>query len=194
MIRNILLIILVIVIGFLLFNKFSSKNSNESVEFVSETEVAPVEWKVFKDRTGGYEVSYPKGWLLVSKSNENGMIRADISKSNEAGLQIRKYSIGNQSSDVFVQSYLGTFIEEMESHWSGKFTQLSYDKRDLPESNYYRVEYSFLRGDGQKWFFIEYVWVQNQMGITFQCGIEDRLVEKYRGEFDLIADSFRFTN
>lgn len=194
MIRNVLLIILIIVIGFLLFNKFSSGKSTENVEFVSAAEVAPVDWKSFKDGTGGYEVSYPKGWLLVSKSNENGMIRADISKGNEAGLQIRKYSIGQQNSDEFVQSYLATFVEEMENHWSGKFTQLSFDKRDLRESSYYRVEYIFLRGDGLKWFFIEYVWVQDEKAIAFQCGIEERLVEKYRGEFDLIADSFRFVD
>ncbi len=120
------------------------------------------------------------------------MIRADISKGNEAGLQIRKYTLSKQNSDEFVQSYLDTFVDEMENHWSGKFTQLSFDKRDLRESNYYRVEYSFLRGDGQKWFFIEYIWVQAETAIAFQCGIEERLVEKYRGEFDLIADSFRF--
>jgi len=192
MIRNILLIILIIIIGFLLFNKCSSGKQRENVEFVSEVEVAPLEWKIFKDRTGRYEVSYPKGWTLVSKSNENGMIRADISKGNEAGLQIRKYNISNKSSDDFVKVYLENFVQEMERHWSGKFTQLSFDKRDLKESRYYRVEYSFLRGDGQKWFFIEYVWVKEETAIAFQCGIEDRLVEKYRSEFDLIADSFKF--
>jgi len=194
MIRNILLVIIIIVIGFLLFNKFSSANSSKEVEFVSEAEVTPQQWKTFKDRAGGYLVSYPKGWLLVSKSGENGMIRADISKGNEAGLQIRKYTLGKQSRDEFVHDYLDTFVSEMENHWSGQFTQLSYDKRDLNESSYYRVEYSFLRGDGQKWFFIEYVWIQDETAIAFQCGIEERLVEKYRGEFDLIADSFRFVD
>ncbi len=190
--RLLILLFIVIIITLIISKCNEPKSEYRNLETDSANEVVPADWKIFKDKFGGYLLRYPKDWKLESKTAEKKMIRADIFAGDKAGLQIRMFNIAKQNPDVFLQNYLIQFINEMESHWSGSFTKLSEDKRDISDGHYFRVEYQFERGDGEKWFFIEYVWIKEDLAIAFQSGIDYDYMETYRLEFDLIADSFRF--
>jgi len=202
MIRNIIILFLIILLVFSIwkFNIDKKKAKDESAINQIESNIYQVpdygefkdEWRTFEDKIGGYKIYYPAGWLIESKADTDNMIRADIAYSQRAGFQIRKLEYTSNEFNNFLDSYLGTFKEDMVSHWKGEFfdEQKSIDNRI--DHNYSRTTLKFISANGAEWLFIEYLWQKDKTVIAFQCGLEYDFMAQYLPIFDSISDSFEF--
>lgn len=187
-----ILTVLIIILLFTIINKCSQNPSyNEDKQKIVQEEEFILETKEFIDKEGNYSLKYPKKWNLSDLSHENNFIRANISTNNKAGIQIRLYPAGNQSFQTFLSGYLKLFETDMLSHWGGEL-ELQERKKIEGFHNFWRVQYSFLRKDGTRWYFIEYLWPTDNKVLVFQAGVANDFYAEGVGYLDTIAESVRF--
>ncbi|NNG01845.1 MAG: hypothetical protein HKM93_20835 [Desulfobacteraceae bacterium] len=202
--RNLWIILaMAVVAAYLVFNKNIERDPMLSEDYLSESppqanRIAPAiagNLSRFHDKAGNYRIDYPSDWTLADHSGDDKMIRADIYKGDSVGFQIRIVDQGGVSFNSFVEDYIQRFVDDMSSHWDGEMTELS---RDFGWTGGYQgcsVRMLLERGDGQRWFFKEYIWPMvdgSNRVVVLQSGSIDRDRGGNETTLDAIAESFRF--
>ena len=202
MIRNIIIVVLIIIFTFSIwkFNADKKKAIEGSTFSRLENELYHIpeygnfsgDWKSFEDIIGGYSINYPSDWMIESNTENDDMIRADIAKGSIAGFQIRMLKYSDTDFGKYVDFYLEKFKDEMTTHWRGSFSDEINVIENRYDHNFARTSFTFTAGNGNKWFFVEYIWQKEDVIIIFQCGMEHGKKDQYLSIFDSIADSFGF--
>jgi hypothetical protein len=146
----------------------------------------------FHDQGGGYQIQYPSNWMLDDKTAVNQMIRANISRAETVGFQIRMYDAVNDDFDEYVDWYADQFIEDMQGHWGGEMSLAGQEHGLIGKHPGCRLSYTLNRRDGEKWFFKHYLWPQGKRVIVLQCGTPVELRQQTKPVLDKIAETFEF--
>jgi len=168
----------------------SAKQENSTKKIKEENVTRNVDKLTFEDKYGGYSFSYPSYWKLTDHSASKDMIRADIYKDNNVGFQIRMYK--TKDFRRFTDSYIKVFLREMQGHWKGTIKE---EKREFSTKKGHEICKVWIyaeKQNGERWFFKEYLFQNNNNVVTFQSGIYFPYKKLYEVELDKIADSFSF--
>jgi len=149
-------------------------------------------WNAFRDRLEEYRLYYPGDWTLSDHSDSRGLIRADIGIGNTTGLQIRVIKDIDQDFKTFTGTYLDNFMADMKGHWQGEFQVVEKDFGMIGKHHAFWASLIFSRGDGQEWFFKEYLWERGLDVVAIQAGTPSDMRDDYEPVLDEIAESFRF--
>lgn len=149
-------------------------------------------WLKFIDESGEYSVFYPDNWELEDHSYKNEMIRADISREGHTGVQIRMINTRETELAIFSDSYINNFIQEMRDYWQGEIEELSRTYTHLGDNYCCRSEISMTKGNGEKWVFLEYIWLNKGYALAFQCGTKLEKRSEKVPQLDQIASSLSF--
>lgn len=139
----------------------------------------------------GYSLEVPEGWTLADHSSGNGLIRADFSRDDEMGIQVRLASVVAGGFMETARSALEDYRRDMTEHWGGS---LSETERVTPDAGdqALTVRYRFRRDDGSEWY-LQYSLVScDSRLLMFQggCGWPDR--EEGGQAFDRLVESLVF--
>jgi len=151
-----------------------------------------VTFSVFRDTAEDYLIRYPRDWILKDNTSMGHMIRADITKDKNTGLQIRVHKTVSSDFHRYVDLYVMQFIEDMKEHWKGSLRETGRRFEEIGTSSGCLVTMEFERGDGTKWFFKQYLWPRKDDVYILQCGtpLESRLENEPM--LDRIAATFEF--
>lgn len=139
----------------------------------------------------GYTLALPSGWD-VSKNFQDGVfIRADITRGDDMGIQIR---LTNASPGTFAstaETMITDYTAEMSAHWGG---QCRETEREIITAGDEALSARFqsVREDGQQWYLQLSLVRKGSMLLIFQCGCrwEDR--QEGQEAFDGTVESVRF--
>ncbi|MBI4707475.1 MAG: hypothetical protein HY761_06075 [Candidatus Omnitrophica bacterium] len=149
---------------------------------------------VLEDKVNNYRVDYPSDWSAQSTPNSTDVIKAQIIKDNQTGLQVRidynRYGDWSQ----FVDNYIKRFIGDMQGHWQGKAAILEKRYDTINGHEVAIVSIDFLRGDSQRFFFKHYLWPHGNKVYLIQSGTPFENRFRYEPVIDSIARSFNFIN
>jgi hypothetical protein len=202
--KNIWVIIaIVIVLVYFSFNRGVEKDpmlyeDYDQGDASSPTEPAPPLFENlnrFHDKGGNYQIDYPADWTLTDRSRSGKMIRADLHKGNSVGFQIRIVKQGNTSFESFASAFIQRFMNEMSNHWKGEMTELSRDFGWIGAHEGCSVRIMMDRGNGQRWFFKEYLWPMvdgSDRVVVFQCGTRAKDQAENEPILDAVAQSLKF--
>ena len=145
---------------------------------------------IFAD-PAGYSLTVPRGWSLSDHTAEDGLIRADIDKGNEMGIQVRLMRMSSSGFASRTSSLLSSYREEMSRHWGGGLVET---ERSAPNAGdgALTVGFQASRGDGSVWYLQESFVSEGEMLVVLQGGClwEDR--EQARRAFHGIVESISF--
>jgi hypothetical protein len=147
---------------------------------------------VFADAGGGYRLHVPPGWSLSDNSRADQLIRADLTKGSDTGVQIRLEALGGSGFESFAREYTGKFERDMRGHWGGTIRELERRDAELGGNDCYIVSLQADRPNGEAWFLKEYLISHGNRVVALQCGTKmgERLL--YEPVFDGIAGSLEF--
>jgi len=194
--RNILLIIFILVLIYLIWKQFSTDQYgyNEPEEHDNVYLTEDDSWLKFIDESGDFSVHYPADWELEDHSYKEEMIRADISREAHTGVQIRMISTSNLDLQDFAPPYIDQFMEEMKAHWKGNIYENQRDFLYIGSNYGCKSTILFDREDGEKWLFIEYIWLRSNYVLIFQAGTRQEFQADKEPVLDQIAASLKFLN
>ncbi|MCD4817216.1 MAG: hypothetical protein K8S23_00815 [Candidatus Cloacimonetes bacterium] len=182
--------ILILFISILIMSCNAQQNENKDTKKDQRySEESP--YKIFTDKGKGYEIIYPSYWKFEDKTNDNHMIRADIYKDNNVGLQIRWYSISGVFNG-FIDSYIQSFIQEMQGHWKGSIKEEKREFKTIAGKEACWVWIYAEKENGERWLFKEYLYKNGTNIIAFQSGVLRIYQDTYEKELDAIANSMKF--
>lgn len=149
---------------------------------------------VLEDRVNNYRVDYPSDWSAQSTPNSTDVIKAQIVKDGQTGLQIRIDYNGYGSLKQFVDNYVKRFVLDMQGHWQGKATILENRYTTINGHEAAVISIDFLRGDSQRFFFKHYLWPHGNKVYFIQSGTPFENRSRYEPVIDSIARTFNFIN
>lgn len=147
---------------------------------------------LFTDASGGYSVTCPPGWTLSDNTRANHMIRADITRGSDTGLQIRLHNLNGAGFESYARSYVDDFARDMRDHWGGSISELERRDTKLGAHRCYIVAFRASRPNGEEWFLKEYLVPHGNKVVAFQCGAKMAEREKYEPAFDSVVESLGF--
>ena len=159
----------------------------------AETTLAGESGILFEDSSGGYSLLCPPGWTLSDNTSAEHMIRADLTRGPDTGLQIRLHSLSEGSFESYARSYVDDFARDMREHWGGTVSELHRRDTKLGPHRCYIVAFQANRSGGREWFLKEYIVQSSNKVVAFQCGTKTAEREQYEPVFDSIVESIRFT-
>jgi hypothetical protein len=145
----------------------------------------------FVDAYGGYEFLYPSSWSLRDHSAGTGLIRADVTRGRDLGVQVRLVRGPGAPFAAYVTRYQEKFTRDMAGHWKGAFGDVSRDCGTVGVHEGCRLREVFRRGDGESWLFLQYLWPSGRDVIVFECGSRIGAGETNEPQLDAIAESLR---
>ena len=137
-------------------------------------------WATFVDRGGGYRIQYPASWTLRDRSAGGQLIRADLRGGRDLGIQVRVHRGVGTGFEAFVGWYVARFRADMQGHWGGEIAETARRHGAIGRHRGCQVGLVLTRGDGQQWFFKEYLWPHGDRVVALQCGT--RLAQRGRDE------------
>ncbi len=147
---------------------------------------------LFDDSSGGYSLLCPPGWTLSDNTSAEHMIRADLTRGPDTGLQIRLHSLRGPTFESFARRYIDDFARDMRDHWGGTVSELHRRDTKLGPHRCYIAAFQANRSDGSEWFLKEYIVQRSNKVVAFQCGTKMAEREKYEPAFDSVVESFGF--
>jgi hypothetical protein len=139
----------------------------------------------------GYSLEVPEGWTFSDHTAEDGLIRADFSRDEEMGIQVRLASVSAGGFSEAARSALEDYRRDMTGHWGGS---LSETERLTPDAGNQAltVRYRFRRDDGSEWYLQHSLVRYGTRLLMFQggCGWPDR--GEGREAFDRLLASLVF--
>ena len=125
-----------------------------------------------KDNKNNYSIRYPNSWVAKKYPNSKDLVKGDISKGNEAGINIRIYE-NNQSFSQFIEWYVENFKKDIENHYKGSIETVKKGYVSIDGRKSYVITFDFKRKDGSRWILKEYLVPRNKKEIfVFQAGTE----------------------
>ncbi len=147
---------------------------------------------VFQDKAENYLIRYPHDWNLKDNTSAGHMIRADITKDKNTGLQIRIHGAVSADFDRYVDSYVEQFVEDMKEHWKGSIRETGRRFEEIGANSGCLVTIVFERKDGTNWFFKQYLWPRKDEVHILQCGTPLESQIENEPILDRIAATFEF--
>jgi hypothetical protein len=148
----------------------------------------------FHDITGGYRIQYPAHWKLDDHTRADRLIRADISTGKVAGVQIRIEKGIAVDFPRYVDTYIERFKSDMTGHWGGDVTETDRRFEAIGAHEGCRISLILKRGDGQEWFFKEYLWPRGDWVYIIQAGTELDSRRENEPILDAMAASFELVS
>lgn len=149
--------------------------------------------QVLEDRACGYSFAYPFGWKAQVFPNSKNLIRGEINKNNNAGVQIRIYqNTGNFRG--FVDKYVDDFMQQMQKHWGGQMTVSEEEFTRVAGYECFVISFDFTRRDNERWLFKQYLWPKGPDMLILQAGTLFELRALNEPAIDEIAGSLKFFN
>ena len=125
--------------------------------------------QVLKDEQNGYSFEYPFGWQAKVFKNSRNLVKGEIVKDKDTGLQIRIYETKNNLQD-FVEWYTADFIRQMEGHWGGDMVVFDQQFTNIAGRECFVVIFDFVRKDNKRWFLKQHMWLIEGGILVLQSG------------------------
>ena len=147
--------------------------------------------QVLEDKVNGYSFEYPFDWKAKVFPDSTNVIKGEINKDNNSGLQIRKYP-NKGDFRKFVEGYVEEFMQQMQKHWGGEM--IIIDKQFTIAAGYecFVISFDFTRRDNKRWFFKQYLWPMETGVLVLQSGTLFELRAFNEPLIDGIAQSLKF--
>ena len=150
-----------------------------------------VQADVFEDEINGYSFEYPFGWKAQAFSDSKDLVRGEINKDNNTGVQIRIYQKRGDLRD-FVKWYVNDFMRQMQKHWGGNMVVYDQQFTTVAGHECFVIIFNFTRMDNKRWFFKQYLWPTDKGILVLQSGTLFELRLLNEPEIDGIAESLKF--
>lgn len=150
-----------------------------------------VQADVFEDFVNGYSLEYPFGWKAQAFPDLKDLIKAEINKDNNTGVQIRIYQAKKDFRD-FIEWYVDDFMGQMQRHWGGNMVVYDQKFTTIAGHECFVVIFDFTRRDNKHWFFKQYLWPADNGILVLQSGTLFELRLLNEPEIDSIAKSLKF--
>ncbi|MBD3370934.1 hypothetical protein GF402_11320 [Candidatus Fermentibacteria bacterium] len=139
----------------------------------------------------GYSLEVPEGWMVSDETAGDGLIRADFSRDEEMGIQVRLSSMPAAGFSSTVRSALDDYRRDMTGHWGGSLTETERITPDAGDEAL-TVRFRFSRDDGSEWYLQYSLVRKDDRLLMFQggCSWPDR--EEGMQAFDNVVESVRF--
>ncbi len=124
----------------------------------------------FVDREMGYSLSFPADWKLQDHQKQGGLIRADISRGSQVGVQVRVDRTGGDDFDAYVDRYETRFRNDMSAHWKGGLTGAQRECGVIGNAAGCKLSATLRRGDGQEWWLVQYLWPHDTRVVILEAG------------------------
>lgn len=150
------------------------------------------EAKTLTDKKNGYSLKYPSTWNAKSYPNSRDLVKGDISKGNEAGINIRLNPNYQDSFEGFVDWFIKDFRNQMEGHWKGKMTTLDKKYYSINGKRSFVITFDFKKQNGERWIFKDYLVPKNKKEIfVFQGGVKYDKKDEYLPILDKIISTLK---
>lgn len=146
---------------------------------------------VLIDNINGYSFEYPDQWKAKKFPNSKNLIKGEINKNNNTGMQIRVYP-SKEDFREFVQDYVNDFMQQMQKHWSGQMVIISKEYTIVSGYDCFVVSFDFTRKDKKRWFFKQYLWPRDNDVLIIQSGTTYQLRSLNEPLIDEVAKSLKF--
>ena len=146
---------------------------------------------IFEDPVNGYSFEYPFGWKAQGFPNSKNLIKGEINKGKDIGVQIRIYPTKGDLRN-FTEWYVEDFMQQMQKHWGGNMVVFDQQFTIVARHECFVVSFDFTRRDNKRWFFKQYLWPIDKGILILQSGTLFKLRLLNEPEIDSIARSLRF--
>jgi len=144
------------------------------------------------DKKNGYSLRYPASWSAKTYPNSKDLVKGDISKGDEVGINIRINPIHQDSFAGFIKWFVDDFKNQMEGHWKGKMTIIDRGYFTIAGRKSFIITFDFKKDNGQRWIFKDYLVPKNKNEIfVFQGGVEYNKKDEYLPTLDKIIESLK---
>ncbi|MBD3278590.1 MAG: hypothetical protein GF388_09835 [Candidatus Aegiribacteria sp.] len=116
----------------------------------------------------GYSLAVPPGWNTEQHFQEGSLIRADITRGDDMGVQVRLTQLSTQDFESTARAMIADYASDMSSHRGG-----CHEKgRDVPAAGDEAITARFRAGpdNGQKWYLQLSLVRHGSMLVMLQCG------------------------
>lgn len=160
--------------------------------FSTFTSIVFSEAKTLTDKKNGYSLKYPSTWTAKTYPNSKDLVKGDISKGNDAGINIRLNPNYQDSFKEFVSWFVKDFRNQMESHWKGKMTTIDKGYYSIDGRKSFIITFDFKKENGERWIFKDYLVPKNDKEVfVFQGGVEYSKKDEYLPILDKIIKSLK---
>lgn len=139
----------------------------------------------------GYSITVPSGWTVVERPDPDALIRADIYRDEEMGLQVRLSDVEPSSFRSTAEALITDYSMDIASRWGGHCGEV---ERSFPQAGTQSLTTRFQAeyGDGSSWYLQLSLVNRGSMLLILQCGCpwEDRL--EGQAAFDGMVESVSF--
>jgi len=143
------------------------------------------------DDPAGYSLEVPEGWTLSDRTAGDGLIRADITRGDSIGIQVRLRLLIPSGFDSAVSRLLRDYVQDMSGHWGGHVAETG---RIIPEvgERALTVRLRATRDDGSIWYLQESFVSSGDMLVVLQGGCAWTERGLARPAFDAMVESISF--
>ena len=142
------------------------------------------------DTKNGYRLHYPSDWTVQQSPDSEDLVKANISKDDETGLQVRVYTDITSNLNTFLEGYVPDFDHKMRQQWGGEMIILEQRYTTFDQQRGFIISFDFKREDGARYFFKQYLISRDNKVYVIQCGTPFDLRSINETLFDSIAESF----
>ncbi len=140
----------------------------------------------------GYSLEVPGGWSLSDRTAGDGLIRADIQREDDMGIQVRLVPLSGSGFSTRTSSMLSDYRADMSGHWGGRMAETD---RITPEAGEraLTVRFRATRDDGSAWYLQESFVSSGDMLVVLQGGCPWDGRAPARSAFDGMVESVSFS-
>ena len=146
---------------------------------------------ILEDSVNGYSFEYPFGWKAQVFPDSKDLVKAEINKEANTGVQIRIYKTKRDLRN-FLEWYVEDFMRQMQKHWGGDMVVYDQKFANVAGQECFVVMFDFIRRDNKRWFLKQYLWPVDNGVLVLQSGTLFELRLLNEPEIDSIARSLKF--
>ncbi len=150
-----------------------------------------VQAQVLEDLAFGYSLEYPFDWQARVFPDSKNLIRGEINKNNNTGIQLRIYPHVGEFHK-FVDWYVDDFMQQMQKHWGGEMVISHEEFTIVAGYECFVISFDFTRRDNKHWFFKQFIWPKEDNMLILQSGTLFELRALNEPSIDWIAKSLKF--
>lgn len=143
------------------------------------------------DDPAGYSLEVPGGWSLSDRTDGDGLIRADVNREDDMGIQVRLLPLSPSGFDAMTASLLNGYREDMSGHWGGSVAETGRITPEVGERAL-TVRLRASRDDEGVWYLQESFVSSGDMLVVLQGGCPWAKRELARPAFDAMVESISF--
>jgi hypothetical protein len=139
----------------------------------------------------GYSLEVPQGWSLSDRTGGDGLIRADVTRGEGMGVQVRLVSPPPGNFRSATSSMLRDYVSDMSGHWGGGMEETERITPDVGDRAL-TVRFRATRDDGSVWFLQESFVQSGGRMVVLQGGCPREDMETALPAFDRMVESISF--